>query len=338
MKPPAPPWGLIADDVSGACDSAVAFALHGFRAVLPLEDDYRPEPGWDLIALSTNTRKADPEAAATAVRAACRRLEEWGASLLYKKIDSVLRGPVEAETIATRDAGGLPAAVVAPALPAQGRIVRGGRLWVRNPATGELEPSETPLPSGPGIETPDAETNAELRRIAAETLERGALPVGSGGLAFALAGLLAERLGKTYRNPQPPGDPRPALLLIGSRHAVTETQINWLLAQQTAARVEPRVWDRADESVIDEARGALAAGRHGGLFFSGGDTARNILRRFGARAIEIRGEIERGIPWGVVQGGVADGLAVVTKSGGFGRPETLAEVVERLQYGTVPEG
>lgn len=331
MRPPEPPWGLIADDVSGACDSAVAFALHGFRTVLPLDEDFAPAGRYDLIALSTNTRKSGPEEAAAAVRSACERLEAWAAPLLYKKIDSVLRGPLEAEVAAAREAGGFRRAVVAPALPAQGRVVRGGRLLVRDPDSGAFEPSETPLPAGVGIETPDAETEADLRRIARQALEGGALPVGSGGLAFELAGLLAEASGKAYANPQPPGDPRPALLLVGSHHPVTQTQIDWLLKQGTAARVEAGVWDRDDESAIDEAGAALAAGRYGGLFLSGGDTARNILRRFGARAIELRGEVERGIPWGVVAGGVADGLTVVTKSGGFGRPETLAEVVARLR-------
>jgi uncharacterized protein YgbK (DUF1537 family) len=45
---------------------------------------------------------------------------------------------------------------------------------------------------------------------------------------------------------------------------------------------------------------------------------------FGAEGIRLEAEVEPGVPFGRLLGGVGDGLAVVTKSGGFGGPDTLA--------------
>ncbi|MYA79184.1 MAG: four-carbon acid sugar kinase family protein, partial [Acidobacteriia bacterium] len=38
-----------------------------------------------------------------------------------------------------------------------------------------------------------------------------------------------------------------------------------------------------------------------------------------------------GIPWGRLEGGLADGTTVVTKSGGFGGPDLLLRVVDSLK-------
>src|SRR5215218_2555073 len=49
--------------------------------------------------------------------------------LVYKKIDSALRGQIRAELIATMDVLGIRRAVVAPALPSEGRTTSGGRQY-----------------------------------------------------------------------------------------------------------------------------------------------------------------------------------------------------------------
>ena len=63
-------------------------------------------------------------------------------------------------------------------------------------------------------------------------------------------------------------------------------------------------------------------GRFGGLFCTGGDTARALLDAAGVAGIRLVGEVEPGIPLGTAEGG--SNLAIVTKAGAFGTPETLA--------------
>ena len=76
-----------------------------------------------MLVVSTETRAAEPEEAAEKVRRVCGRL---GRTLVFKKIDSVLRGPVKAEIDAAVEAGGFARAVVCPALLEHGRKVRQG--------------------------------------------------------------------------------------------------------------------------------------------------------------------------------------------------------------------
>ncbi len=67
-----------------------------------------------------------------------------------------------------------------------------------------------------------------------------------------------------------------------------------------------------------------------GLILSGGDTARSVCQRLGAVGIDIRKELEAGIPYGLMVGGEYHGLAVVTKAGAFGNEGSLSRAVEQL--------
>ncbi|HLH73589.1 MAG TPA: four-carbon acid sugar kinase family protein [Chloroflexota bacterium] len=67
------------------------------------------------------------------------------------------------------------------------------------------------------------------------------------------------------------------------------------------------------------------------LILTGGDTARAVCLSLGATSLEVRSEAAPGIPISLLQGGRWDGLPVVTKAGGFGRPDSLAQVVDVLE-------
>jgi uncharacterized protein YgbK (DUF1537 family) len=70
--------------------------------------------------------------------------------------------------------------------------------------------------------------------------------------------------------------------------------------------------------------------RAGSLVLSGGDTALLVCGWLRARGILLRGELEPGMPWGTLVGGVADGIVVCTKPGGFGDDNSLLRVVPLL--------
>lgn len=122
-------WLIIADDLSGAADCAIGYALSGARTVVTLE---AAPAGVDLsqadvVACDVDSRRMAPQ------EAAARNLEAWhrgqGARRqLYKKIDSTLRGNWAVETAALEPLAGL--AIVAPAFPATGRTTAGGCMFV----------------------------------------------------------------------------------------------------------------------------------------------------------------------------------------------------------------
>lgn len=66
------------------------------------------------------------------------------------------------------------------------------------------------------------------------------------------------------------------------------------------------------------------------LVLIGGDGARAVLHACGAESVTVTGTIEEGVPLGVVNGGRVDGLRAVTKAGGFGKPETLVDILKAI--------
>ena len=127
---------IIADDLSGAADCAIGFASAGLQTVVTL-DPLNDKADAQVIAADTDTRRLTPEQAAERTVAAFKALHQPG-QRLYKKIDSTLRGNWAAEVAALQPLAGL--AIVAPAFPATGRTLRGGRVFVNGQP---LESTET---------------------------------------------------------------------------------------------------------------------------------------------------------------------------------------------------
>lgn len=82
-------------------------------------------------------------------------------------------------------------------------------------------------------------------------------------------------------------------------------------AQEVAARL-----GRAARAVVEQ-------GSVGALVLTGGDTALAVCAALESTGIWLQGEVEVGIPWGVLADGPWAGLRLVTKAGGFGSGEAL---------------
>ncbi len=358
---------LLADDLTGALDTAAEFAgmigptdafWHGaIPAALPAN-----------AALDSGTRELDANAATRVVSTLAPALT--GAGVAFKKVDSLMRGPMLAEIAACMRAGAWRQAVMAPAFPYQGRATRGGIQHVRDTqghwfAVGgdlvtrlrdlgvQAQPGQpdTPLPTG--ISVFDAETDADLDRIVA--LGRGAgaaLWIGTGGLAQALA----------RGTPAPAGTdlPLPLLGLFGSGHAVTKGQLaacgaDWVRlrdggpaeVRSVAARLRATgrlvaSLELPDGFTRDQAAGHIATALHrlvegiprpGTLLVAGGETLRGLCLCLGARSLAIQGRLEPGVPRSLLRGGAWDGVTVISKSGAFGPPTLLRDLLAHSATG-----
>jgi len=132
---------IVADDLTGACDAAVAFAA-GRGSVSRVQ------------AVSTESRDLTEREIVQRMQSIARA--EGHADLIFKKIDSTLRGNVHAEITAAMDAFQCNGAIITPAFPDMGRSVQDGHLHVdgvrvRHAGTGML----------------DAVTNEDLDRLVA---------------------------------------------------------------------------------------------------------------------------------------------------------------------------
>jgi uncharacterized protein YgbK (DUF1537 family) len=335
---------LIADDLTGACDAAVHFARRGYPTHVHLEF-HGEEAG--VLALSTESRHLSAAEIRPVMDELAQRLPVAGARILFKKIDSTVRGNVGAEIAAALAAFGCEAAVITPAYPAMGRTVEEGYLRVAAAEAIDLsarlglescvhvQPAavSTALAAGARFISADATCDRDLDTIVAAGLASGRriLWTGSAGLASALARTLPCRAGRRPRSRAVPAAPRPAssvLFCIGSDHPVTVEQQRHLLALGRPEHVvlNPAVGQTSMERVrelIESAAGAATA-----LVLSGGDTASLVCRALGVRRIQLEDEIVPGIPWGYLRGGAFDRFRVATKSGGFGAPHALIQVAD----------
>jgi len=128
--PSGPDVAVIADDLTGAADTGVQFAASGEPVYLMPAATLSLKRPWMAtasgISVYTASRDLSPPAAAERVRLVAQTLLGPHPRWIYKKIDSCLRGNLGAEVDALLDVLGFEAALVAPALPAQGRTTIGG--------------------------------------------------------------------------------------------------------------------------------------------------------------------------------------------------------------------
>lgn len=356
------PLRLLADDLTGALDSAAAFASSS-EPVAVCWRGIVPDKG--AIALDSRTREASADDARWAVAAVAPVVFAPGAGLAFKKIDSLLRGQEAAEITEILSLLKPAHCIVAPAFPAQWRVTRGGRQFVGQPGGERAVPVDLgaelkaaghavskmragqPVPAG--ISLWDAESDADLDAVVAAA---GNLPhvlwVGSAGLATALS-----RFSRSPRTGVAEPLPRPILGLIGSEHDVVRQQLARLgslhrpldLADAGADRdlgarlvadgavfasvdLPAGTSRRAAATLIESRFAALLTGldRPGTLVAAGGETLLGLCEALGADHIDVVGEIMPGVPRSILRGGRWDGVTIVSKSGAFGGPDLLKQL------------
>jgi uncharacterized protein YgbK (DUF1537 family) len=231
---------FLADDLSGALDAAAAFHHAGRRVTIALSPDEWPDvTAQEVVGITTETRNVTPAAAAEVVTAAIAQGRARGARLLYKKIDSTLRGPVAAELAALAAAMPETRILFCPANPAVGRTVRKGVLRVKGVPVAETEFARDPVcpvresairallgnAAGTQVLIADAERDEDL--VDAVTRMNSAdepwVAVGSGALARPVAALGA-RPDAVVSLPDRIPPPGPVLFVCGSANQANREQ------------------------------------------------------------------------------------------------------------------
>jgi len=140
---------VVADDLTGGADTGVHFAAAWSPFYLLPVATLAAAPPWLAgargLSVVTDSRQLAPAAAAARVGEAARALAARRPRLIYKKIDSCLRGNLGAEIDALLDGLGCDAALIAPALPAQGRTTVGGVHLVHGRPLAETEFARDPV-------------------------------------------------------------------------------------------------------------------------------------------------------------------------------------------------
>lgn len=178
---------LIADDLTGANDSGVQLVRHGFSSAVFFAGQPAADSA-DVIVVDTDSRASTPREAYDRVRQTADRLAATGPALVYKKIDSTLRGNLGAEIDAVLDAFQLALALIAPAFPRIGRTTQHGVQFLHGVPVHETEIGRDPkAPVRTGV-IADLLSQQSRRRVGRLTLD----DLRSGAGAQRIADLVGE--------------------------------------------------------------------------------------------------------------------------------------------------
>ncbi|MBS7651038.1 four-carbon acid sugar kinase family protein [Candidatus Bathyarchaeota archaeon] len=139
--------GVIADDLTGANDTGVQFSKQGLRTiVLTRVESLKDMPrNIDVIVIDTESRALPSSLAYDRVKIAAEKLVEAKVPIIYKKIDSTLKGNIGSELDGVMDVTGIKTAIVAPAFPANKRITVGGYQLVNQVPLSKTEAAFDPV-------------------------------------------------------------------------------------------------------------------------------------------------------------------------------------------------
>src|SRR5665213_3585894 len=129
------PWVrviVIADDLTGACDAAVAFSCRGVDTEVMMDWSRVPEISATVVAIDTESREIPVREAVNRLASTAKQLDLNGYSHIFKKIDSVFRGNTFDEIEASIREFPFSLAILAPAYPALGRTSTEGIVRVRD--------------------------------------------------------------------------------------------------------------------------------------------------------------------------------------------------------------
>ena len=400
-RSPAPRLGIVADDLTGAVDTGVQFARWGLHTLVMLENG--PIPESEVVVVTTDSRDEPPEEAYRRTREAARliagrlpykKIDSTLRGNLGPELDGLLdglemdralvapafpatgrttvdgihmvHGIALAESPFARDPLWPATESHVPTLLARQTRRTVGHLPLEVVERGP-EAVATALRDDPAdIVVADATEVRHLRTLAFALglVERRWLPCGCAGLAEEWpAALGCERpAGGPFRWPP---DPRPALVVAGSRNRSTAqqlrqaaeggvleivelspggdtgevlTRIKALLEAgrsvaltTTFSEYQEGRGKEAAEELAREAALALKQQPVAGVFMTGGDIARAVCRQLGAAALHAMGEVQPGVAMAELDGGIRDRLRVVTKAGGFGDERAILRSIACLR-------
>ncbi|MHC9045908.1 3-oxo-tetronate kinase [Microbacterium saperdae] len=143
--------GIIADDVTGGTDVAVACRRQGLRTGIVFGEPHSHaiDPAWDVAVVALKTRTIPAADAVAQSLTAAKALQAQGADQLYLKycstFDSTVDGNIGPVLEALASLVGARRVVTTPSSPEHGRTVSGGQLFVNGVPLAESPMRDHPL-------------------------------------------------------------------------------------------------------------------------------------------------------------------------------------------------
>lgn len=366
--------GIVADDLTGACDVAGSFAKPTGSVCVNITSEGFSEHEDAMQVTNLSTRVMSPDACKHKVQVFAAGLENC--PVIFMKIDTALRGCVGAQIEGVLAGVGPRRVIVAPAFPRIGRTTRGGIQYDSGVPISETDYAQdalTPISSSdvaeiigqtgsPEFEVLDAETDNDLDGIVEEVLNGAAVVlVGSLGLADALAKKVTPANEHTLEIPAC----QRALIICGSRYKRSYDQIQAALNRYGGHVVTLHPDDAADtpadlplagplfvctgtepirdnvcppeEIALRLSSKCLTLIRESlvdGIGIIGGETANCVFAQIGTLRLNVAGRIANIVSYGSIADGMLANRPFATKGGSVGGKDAIVRMIEYLVKGS----
>jgi uncharacterized protein YgbK (DUF1537 family) len=339
---------VIADDLTGAAEIGGVAWRHGLTAEVQLGAFAGSSA--DVIIVDMDTRSLPACESARRVGAIVRTCP-GGVGRIFKKVDSVLRGPVVAELRALLEATGLPRALLVPSNPSLGRTVARGRYWIDGVPIHETDfsrdpehPVESPLVvemlHAPEVEVLPIQSDVPRAGIFvgeaagepdvatwASRLDDQTLPAGAASFFSAIL----ERDGFPSRSRPKQQRSGKILLVAGSASEYSRRQLEEMSARGVSIVTMPAssesvarafhtsrlvaVAGRGSVQLVELVEQVLDKVRIAQLWIEGGATASAVIRYFGWKRLDVQEELSPGVV--SIQPRAAGAPSIVLKPGSY---------------------
>lgn len=236
---------VIADDFTGAAEIGGIGLRHGLKVII--ETEVNNPSDFDLLVIATDTRSMPEQEATLYISKITKKILELQPQLIYKKIDSALRGNIASEIIAQMEVMNKQKALIIASNPIFKRTIQNGvyaidgvPLHQTNFATDPEFPVKTssvnkiiskgiyPVITGltPWDIQPDKGLIAgDVRNVGdleawAEYINQNTLPVGASGFFNAILSRSAHK--NSYRQPEECPFGEKVLYVLGSTYPKSE--------------------------------------------------------------------------------------------------------------------
>jgi len=304
---------VIADDFTGAAELAGIGIRYGMRTEVWMGETLADQV--ELLVIATDTRSMRREEAVEETlcvgRAVLKLRPEW----VYKKTDSVLRGHVVSELSALMEVLGMEKTLLAPANPALGRTISGGRYYING-----VPIHETSFYNDPEFPVRSPEVREMLggsldERIvvgnveAADDLYNLARSINEKTLAAGGAEFFRVLLGREEVVKEPPPEMRRPVLFVSGTAFKKSQEIKNMIAGWPREKIAAQVRQALSETTVRE------------LVIEGGSTAYAVLRAAGLKSFV---PVEELAP-GVVRMRAGE-MYITVKPGSYAWPEKLLTI------------
>ena len=170
---------IIADDLTGALDTGIKFAMRGARTITVTVSSSQDlvshlHGGYEVVSVNASSRHMPGPQAADLVSSLVSTCLDEGIGYIYKKTDSVLRGNIACELEGVKKASGVSFIPFIPSYPEMKRTVEDGTMYVGGVPLAQTELADDPF--SPIVSSRPGDVFTCSRLNVADALAPGSLP------------------------------------------------------------------------------------------------------------------------------------------------------------------